>query len=58
MVVKFVGDVRLSLCTTLDQLIGDVFSAGYPACWNDLAGHQHRLDLLRFVGQIGHAIRS
>ena len=27
---KFVGDVRLSLCTTLDQLIGDVFSAGYP----------------------------
>ena len=28
--VKFVGDVRLSLCTTLDQLIGDVFSAGYP----------------------------
>ena len=27
---KFVGDVRLSLCTTLDQLIGDVFSEGYP----------------------------
>lgn len=27
---QFVGDVRLSLCTTLDQLIGDVFSAGYP----------------------------
>lgn len=27
---KFVGDVRLSLCTTLDQLIGEVFSSGYP----------------------------
>ena len=27
---RFVGDVRLSLCTTLDQLISDVFSAGYP----------------------------
>ena len=27
---QFVGDVRLSLCTTLDQLIGEVFSSGYP----------------------------
>jgi len=57
---KFVGDVRLSLCTTLDQLIGDVFSAGYPGMLEIDLTQAINIDstCLGLLAKIGHAIRS